>query len=198
MNWLDTETKAILQKEPEPKLAPPKAAEFGLVMLLKGRNRLRLARAICRINNCTEAQSLAIARRPAPAIVNPGLTEAEALWGQFELICCDTIAAFVRSEVLLDREQREYLETVYQRVLRSPEFRPTRIDIREVPATEGGEKFMDQFIGKAVAEEQRPLDEFSLLVPYKKARLMKHWAARVGAQVECDAIRNSQGERDIL
>src|SRR6185437_3719363 len=173
MNWLDTETKAILQKEPEPKLAPPKAAEFGLVMLLKGRNRLRLARAICRINNCTEAQGLAIARRRAPAIVNPGLTEAEALWGQFELICCDTIAAFVRSEVLLDREQREYLETVYQRVLRSPEFRPTRIDIREVPATEGGEKFMDQFIGKAVAEEQRPLDEFSLLVPYKKARLMK-------------------------
>jgi hypothetical protein len=198
MNWLDTETKAILQKEDEPKLAPPKVAEFGLVMLRKGDDERRLVRAICRINDCAEYESLALARRPTPATVNPGLTEAEALWGQFELICCNTIAAFVRSEVLLDQEQQDYLNTVFQRVLLSSEFKSTRIDIREVPATEAGENFMNQFIGGAVREKNRPLEEFSLMVPYKKARLMRHWAARVGAQVECEAFRNSPDERNIF
>lgn len=192
MNWLDTETKAILQKAPEPKWAPPMAAEFGLVLLRKGNDEPRLVRAICRINNCPESKGLALARQPTPTIVNPGLTEAEALWGQFELICCDSVAAFIRSEVLMDREQRDYLSTVFQRVLLSPEFRPTRIDVCAVPATEAGEKFMDQFIGNALSTENRPLDEFTLLVPYKKARLMKHWAVRVGAQVECEVTSTDE------
>ena len=198
MNWLDTETKSILQKDYEPKLAPPKAAEFGLVLLRKGSDDLRLVRAICRINDCPESEGIAIAQQTTPAVINPGLTEAEALWGQFELICCDAVAAFVRSEVLLDPEQRDYLNTVFQRVLLSPEFKPTTIDVREVPATEAGERFLEQFIGKAIPEGNRPLDEFTLLVPYKKARLMKHWAIRVGAQVECAAVQNSPDERDIL
>jgi len=198
MNWLDTETEAILQKEYGAKLAPPKAAEFGLVLLRKGNDELRLVRAICRINDCLESDGIAIARQPTPTIINPGLTEAEALSGQFELICCNGIAAFVRSEVLLDQEQQDYLQTVFQRVLLSPEFRPTRIEVREVPDTEAGKKFMEQFIGVAAMEANRPLDEFSLLVPYKKARLMKHWAVRVGALVECDAFRNSSDERDVI
>ena len=198
MNWLDTETKAILQKEHEPKLAPSKAAEFGLVLIRKGSDEPRLVRAICRINDCPEHEAITLARQPTPIIINPGLTEGEALWGQFELICCDSVAAFVRSEVLLEQDQKDYLDSLFQRVLQSPEFRPTRIDLLEVPATEAGEKFMEQFLGNAVPEEKRPLDEFSLLVPYKKARLMRHWAARVGVQVQCDTLQDSPNEGSIL
>jgi hypothetical protein len=198
MNWLDTETKAILQKEHEPKQAPPKAAEFGLVLIRKGSDEERLIRAICRINDCPESEGIAVARKPTPVIINLGLTEAEALLGQFELICCDSVAAFVRSEVLSGRDQKGYLAALFQRVLQSPEFRPTRIDVLEVPATEAGEKFMDQFLGNPVPGEKRPVDEFSLWVPYKKARLMKHWATRVGAQVQCDAVQNSSDEEDVL
>jgi hypothetical protein len=114
------------------------------------------------------------------------------------LICCDSIAAFVRSEVLLERDQKDYLDALFQRVLQSPEFRPTRIDVLEVPATEAGERFVDQFLGNAIPEAKRPIDEFSLWVPYKKAKLIKHWAARVGARVQCDALQASQDEGDVL
>jgi len=103
MNWLDTETKGILQKEIEPKLAPPKAAEFGLVLLQKGADYQRLIRAICRTNECSEVEAVTLARSPVPVNVNPGLTQAEAIFGQFELICCDSISAFIRSEVLLEQ-----------------------------------------------------------------------------------------------
>jgi hypothetical protein len=198
MNWLDTETKAILQKEEEPKFAPPKAGEFGLVLLRKGNDRERLVRAICRINNCAESAAGVLARSPEPVTINPGLTEAEALFGQFELICCDSVAVFVRSEVLLAPGQKEYLDGLFRKVLESPEFKPTRIDVLEVPASEAGEKFVDQFIGSVCPEDRRPIDEFSLWVPLKKARMMKHWAARVGAQVECESTPNpSDEERDI-
>lgn len=190
MNWLDTETKAILEKQHEPRPAPAKAAEFGLVLLSKGSDAQRLVRAVRRINDCPEPEAVALSRMPLPVTVNPGLTEAEACYGQFELICCDAVAVFVRSEVLLAPNQKEYLDAVFRRVLESPEFKPVRIDVIEVPATESGEKFVDQFLGNACPEEKRPIDEFSLWVPYKKARIMKHWAARVGAQVQCESVPN--------
>jgi hypothetical protein len=100
MNCLDTETKAILQKEHEPKLAPSKAAEFALVLIRKGTDDQRLVRAIRRINECSESEAIELSRLPTPITINPGLTESEALFGQFELICCDAVAAFIRSEVI--------------------------------------------------------------------------------------------------
>lgn len=198
MNWLDTETKAILQKAHEPKLAPPKAAEFALVLLQKGTDRQRLVRAICRVNDCPESEAIALSRLPAPVTINPGLNEAEALFGQFELICCDAVAAFVRSEVLLEQDQKDYLDALFQKVLQSPEFKPARIDVFDVPATDAGEKFIDQFLGIPLPGQKRRVRRFSVWVPYKKARIMKHWAARVGAQVKCDALQNSTDKGDVL
>jgi hypothetical protein len=198
MNWLDTETKAILEKAHEPKLTPAKAAEFGLVLLRKGGDNERLVRAICRINDCTDSEAVALSCLPLPVTVNPGLTEAEALYGQFELICCDAVAVFIRSEVLLEQNQKEYLDTLFQRVLQSPEFKLVRIDVLEVLATEAGEKFVDQFLGTSFPGEKRPIDEFSLWVPYKKARIMKLWASRVGVRVQCDEVQNTTPEGDIL
>lgn len=198
MNWLDTQTKEILQKAHEPKLAPPKAAEFALVLLRKGADHPRLVRAICRINECREAGAIELARLPEPVTVNSGLTQEEALFGQFELICCDAIAVFIRSEVLLEQHQEGYLRSLYQTVLQSPEFKPTRIDVLEVPATDPGEKFMDQFVGNALSAQKRRLPRFSVLVPFKKARIMTHWAKRVGARVQCGAVQDSNGEGEAL
>jgi hypothetical protein len=197
MNWLDTETKAILQKDHEPRLAPPKAAEFALVLIRRGTDNQRLVRAICRINECGESQAIGLARMPVPATINPGLTEAEALFGQFELVCCDAVAAFVRSEVLLEKDQKVYLQALFRRVLESPEFKPTRIDVLEIPATDSGEKFVDQFLGIPLPGQRKPVSRFSVWVPYKKARIMKHWATRVGAQVQCAVVQNQKDEEDI-
>jgi hypothetical protein len=198
MNWLDTETKAILRKAHEPKSAPPKAAEFALVLIRKGTDHQRLVRAICRINECGESEAIALSRLLAPVTINPGLNEAEALFGQFELICCDAVAAFVRSEVLLEQDQKDYLQALFQRVLQSPEFKPTRIDVLDVPAIDSGEKFVDQFLGIPLPGQQRRVSRFLVWVPYKKARIMKHWAARIGAQVQCEAIQDSNEETDAL
>ena len=198
MNWLDTETKAILQREQEPKWAPPEAAEFALVLIRKGTDDQRLVRAIRRVNECSESEAIELSRLPTPVTINAGLNEAEALFGQFELICCDAVAAFIRSEVMLEQGDQQYLHSLFQKVSQSPEFKPTRIDVLNVPATEAGERFVDQFLGNPFPGEEGPIDEFSLWVPYKKARLMKHWATRVGAQVQCDAVQNQKDEEDIL
>jgi hypothetical protein len=197
MNWLDTKTKEILQKEQDPKLAPPKAAEFALVLIRKGTDHQRLVRAICRINECRELEAIKLARLPDPVTINPGLTQEEALFGQFELICCDAIAAFIRSEVLRQNE-KSYLEALFQKVLQSPEFKPARIDVFEVPATESGQRFVDQFLGIPLPGQKRRVARFSVWVPFKKARIMMHWATRVGVQLHCDAVQNSKEERDVL
>ncbi len=193
MNWLDTETKSILQKEHDPKLAPSKAVEFGLVLLRKGVDQERLVRAVRRINESTEAEAAELVHSPVPVTINPGLTEGEALFGQFELICCDAISAFVRSEVLFEQHQHKYLQDVFQRVLESPEFRPTRVKVLDVPATESGQKFLDQFVGLATLGRAK-----SVWVPFKKARIMKHWAARVGARVDCAALQESKDREDAF
>ncbi len=198
MNWLDTETKAILERAHEPKPTAAKAAEFGLVLLGRGSDNGRLVRAIRRINDGTEFEAIRLSCLPLPVAINPGLTEPEAFYGQFELICCDAVAVFVRSEVLLEQGQKEYLDALFQRVLQSPEFRPARVDVLEVPATEAGEQFVDQFLGNPCPGEKRPFDELSIWVPYKKARIMRHWAARVGAQVQCDEVRDAPREGDAL
>ena len=192
MNWLDTETKSILWKEHEPKLAPPKAGEFGLVLLRKGADHERMVHAVCRINECTESEAVKLVRPPAPITINPGLTEGEALFGQFELICCDAISAFIRSEVLLEQDQYGYLHTLFQTVLESPEFRPTEVKILEVPMTESGQKFLNQFVGISSLDAEK--SSMNVLVPFKKARIMKHWAQRVGARVKCDTVGGSKDE----
>ncbi|HXE41502.1 MAG TPA: hypothetical protein VN516_00655, partial [Candidatus Baltobacteraceae bacterium] len=79
MNWLDTETKELLQKVRDPKLAPPKTAEFALVLLRKGKDHDRLIHAIAQINKCSEADALVLASRRVPVTLNPDLTEEEAL-----------------------------------------------------------------------------------------------------------------------
>ena len=195
MNWLDTETKSILQKAHEPKSAPPKAAEFALVLLRKGTDRQRLVRAICRINECSEADVSALSRLPVPLPISFDLDETEAVYGQFELICCDAVGAFFRSEVLLE-QTGAYLQSLYRQVLKSPEFKPTRIDVLDVPTTDSGEKFVDQFLGVRLSGQKRRVSRFSVWVPYKKVRIMMHWAARVGVQAEWNPIQNVKDEED--
>lgn len=144
MNWLDTQTKEILQKVSEPKLAPPKTAEFALVLVQNGTDQKRLVRAISRINECNEAKASELAGTGAPVTINPDLMEEDALWGQFELICCDAISIFFRTEVL-EQMDSAYLQSLYNKTSQSTEFQPTVVNIAEVPATESGQKFLTNF-----------------------------------------------------
>lgn len=184
MNWLDTETKAILQKASEPKLAPSRAAEFALVLVKKGSDRQRLVRAISRINECSELKAAELADRTVPVTINFDLSEEDAVYGQFELISCDAIGVFVRSEVL-GQSEKGYIQALFGKILQSPEFKPVKVKVVEVPETESGQKFVDQFLGMTILR-QKPVFPLSVEVPFKKARIMEHWATRVGAQVQRD------------
>lgn len=182
MNWIDSETKAILQRQSEPPLAPPKVAEFALVLGPKGVDRKRLVRAVCRINDCSRSAAIALLSQPSPVTINLDLTEEDATLGQFELVCCEAISAVVRSEVAGEGD-RGYLAELLQKISRSPEFQPITLRIDEVPVTEAGRKFVDQFLGMDLVKLRGLGFPRHFTMPAKKARIMKHWAARVGAQV---------------
>jgi hypothetical protein len=183
MNWLDTQTKEILQKEHDSKLSPPKVGEFALILVRKGVAHRRIVRAVSEINHCSEADATGLVDRPTPVTINSDLTEEEALWGQFELICCDSISVFVRSEVLAQSD-RAYLRSLFETVLQSIEFSPTTVRVIQVPRTEAGAKFIDQFLGGRFPKRASPV---VLEVSFKKARMMKHWATRIGAEIQVDA-----------
>jgi len=195
MNWLDTETKAILQKTPEPKLAPPKAGEFALVLLQQGMDTERLVEVIREINGDSEIESRRLVFLPVPVVINSGLTEGEALWGQFELICCDAIAAFFRSEVLRNQDAI-YLHDLYQQIMASTEFEPARISVSEIPQTEAGEQFIEQFVARRLVGQTKAVSSISTTVPFKKARIMAHWAARLGARMQYDSIYASGSDKE--
>jgi hypothetical protein len=192
MNWLDTETQVILQKAHEPKPVLAKAGEFALLLIEKGNDKLRLLRAIGRVNDCDEAKCMDIAAYPTPVIVNGGLTESEALFGQFELVCCDAVSAFVRSEIV-QQNGIGYLDALCRSIANSPEFRRVPLRINLVPNTDEGELFIDQFLGSTNRTHSDWSFPLAITVPLKKARIMKHWAERIGALVECDQIPNSDG-----
>jgi hypothetical protein len=183
MNWLDTQTKELLQKVRDEKLAPPKTAEFALILLRKGQDHQRLVEAIVQINKCSKSEAVVLARRETPVTINPDLTEDEALWGQFELICCDAISIFLRSEVV-EQNDRGYLWPLFKKVLESSEFKPATVSIERVPVTEPGEKFVEQFLGGVPVKRVFPM---RFTVPFKKARIMEHWAGRVGARLRLEA-----------
>jgi hypothetical protein len=182
MNWLDTQTKEILQKVVEPRLAPPKTAEFTLVLVRKGIDHARLVRAVCRINECDEPEAVKLVAQRTPVRVNSDLSEGDALWGQFELICCDAVSIFIRNEVLDQMDLAEF-QSLVQKTSQSTEFQPTTVTISEIPRTEPGLSFVDQFLGSFDPAKISVLPA-TVIVPFKKARIMQHWATRVGAKLQ--------------
>lgn len=183
MNWLDTQTKELLQRVPDDKLAPPKTAEFALVLLRKGQDQERLVDVICQINKCGKSDATALVRRETPVVINLDLTEEDALWGQFELICADAISVFLRSEVVAQND-RSYLWPLFQKILQSSEFKPATVSISAVPETVSGQKFIEQFLGRVPVKRVFPM---AMTMLFKKARIMEHWAARIGAGLKIEA-----------
>jgi hypothetical protein len=182
MNWLDTQTKELLQKVRDEKLAPPKTAEFALVLLRKGPDHQRLVDAVIEINKCSHTDATVLANRSTPVTINPDLTEEAALWSQFKLICCDAVSIYLRSEVI-EQNDRSYLVPLFKKVSESSEFRPTTVSVTQVPATESGNKFLEQFAGSLAMGRVFPM---TLTIPFKKARIMEHWATRVGAEMKME------------
>jgi hypothetical protein len=180
--WLDTEAKAILQRTPPEKLAPADTAGYTLVLLSKTSDQERLRQALAKVPCCDPAASNAIFASPCPHVVATGLTAEDAMFGQFELACCDCAAVFVRDEVIAE-DDRSYLSRLYAELSDSEEFRPVGIEIHAVPNDERGRRFMRQFVGTDLTFLQRVALALHETVMEKKARMMWHWGRKIGADV---------------
>ncbi len=96
--WLDTETKAILQRSPPEKLAPPNTATFALVLLAaQGEVRKRLAAAVERVQVETRDQARRVLKQPLPVLIKRGLSYEDALLGQFEFVALACAAVLMCS-----------------------------------------------------------------------------------------------------
>lgn len=176
--WLDTETKSILRKSPPNKLAPPNTKAFTLVLLSINQHHTdRLVRAIQRISLDSKEQATAQLNQNMPMVLKQGLTESDALLGQFELICCDAISVFVPDDVVKFGTS-EYLTELYNNLLHSDEFTGTNVVVNSIPNSESGAEFVDQFL---TSFDKLPT---TVTVPFKKARIMIHWGAKIGVELQ--------------
>ncbi len=136
----------------------------------------RSVRAFARILGCSEAAARQSIARP-PFSVKRGLSHEDASFGQFELISCDSVSVILTDQVI-DGATQEYLDELYEELLRSPEFEVVALRIVSVPQTERGLNYIDQFVGN---DPTWRTDE--LKVHRKKARIMRHWAEKIGGNV---------------
>ena len=178
IKWLDTETRAILDPAPPERIAPPDTAAFTLVLLsVPAGTPDRLVGALQRIlgGDCQTAYQLLA--RPLPAAVRAHLSYADALLGQFELIACDAISVFLIDQVV-ENAPADYLTGLYADLRESPEFRTVSVRIESMPDDEQGRDYLGRFTGAASPE--LPLE---LRIMAKKARIMEHWASKIGGKV---------------
>jgi len=179
--WLDTETKAILQGVPPTKLARPLVFTFTVVLLTKGQDHERMIRAVNRIVPGEAELPETNLAGPCPLVVCAGLTQDDALLGQFELISCDAISVFLRDEVVSEGEP-SYLQNLYTTIREGLEFAEESIRVVSVPNDPRGDRFLDQFVGPpgVVRQDLQSGEGFHLRVPRRKAKLMRHWAKKTG------------------
>jgi hypothetical protein len=182
--WLDTETKAMLQQAPPEKLAPPDTGMFTLVLLQKGNDLTRIVQALTRIPGLSREKAEHLAKWACPLRVAGNLSFGDAMLGQFELVCCDSIAVFLRDEVVASAE-RQYLAELYQQFLASPEFERVTVTVASLSDAELGERFVDQFLGGMAHVSCCPPRGccYEGKAMRKKARIMAHWAEKIGAEV---------------
>ena len=79
--------------------------------------------------------------------------------------------------------EASYLKELFSKRCRNDEFRDATLSLEHVPRNEEGSRFLDQFLGLVGAEVEIQRFPMDLQVLCKKARIMAHWAGRIGAKV---------------
>jgi hypothetical protein len=178
MDWLDTETKALLERSPPERLAPEDTAAFTLVLLaIRDYDRDALAQAVQRAARASAAEAERILSYPLPLPVKKGLTYSDAQIAQFELICCDAISVIIADAVVAEAPA-DYLVDLYARLQGIDEFRLVGIRTDLIPDSPAGREFRDRFLRGREANVPGVTK-----VMRKKARIMRHWAAKIGGRV---------------
>jgi hypothetical protein len=177
--WLDTQTKALLQGIDPSKIAPPTEIDFSIVLLEHGQNMELLQRALSRILEPEKQETICeLLEKPCPLVIQSSLSYESASLGQFELICADSISVILHDDVASEGES-DYLENLYQSLRQSQEFQAVLATLLTVPIDDRGQNFCNQFLGGG-----NVLPPITFSTTFKKARIMRHWARKIGADVE--------------
>ena len=180
--WLDTKTKALLHNGEPVARTGVDVGEYSLVLLAVGEEMGRLVRAAMRVRNCAEVEAVDVLRKRLPLVVANGLSFEDALLAQFEFICCDAKTVFVRDDIARSGSPT-YLDRLYERLRQSEEFATVTVEVQIVPEGDEGLRYLDQFLGM-----RTPSLPLRVSVPRKKARIMTHWATKIGA---CVSVRTA-------
>jgi hypothetical protein len=172
-NWLDLETRSLLNKVPYRPETSVDCRGYSLLLLRAGPDTSRIVQAVADIQRLGSKNSTNI-----PIVIAQQLTIDEAMAGQFSLCCCDCISGFV-DDNLVHNDDETLADDVTSIVVNCEEFSLVSLRVNHVPPTEAGRRFAWQFLGCAIGVST-PLD---LTVYYKKARLMSHWAPRCGVDI---------------
>jgi hypothetical protein len=179
-SWLDPETKAALQKLPPEKLAPTTTDTFAVVVLSRGspKDRVRHVRAFDKVLRMSLQDAERQTALMPPFVVKRELTLGDAMLAQFELVCADIISIFLSDDVVANAEP-DYLASLYRGVANADEFQTVSIRVESIPDNDDGHAFAEQFIGPTMPE--LPIE---IIAMRKKARIMTHWANKIGAIVQ--------------
>jgi len=175
--WLDPETKALLDKSPPTKLAPATTEGSPLILLARPEEVTKpLVRAVARVCQSSPEEAKRLLGLELPLGIRSELAYPDAMLGQFELVSADAIAVFIADRVAWGAD-RDYLDHLFAQLRDSPEFELVETRIELVPETSKGRKFSDQFFG----DDQRWRTE-PIRVSRKKARMIEHWTAKIGGK----------------
>ena len=111
-----------------------------------------------------------------PAALRTGMTHADAVLAQFELICAHAVTVLLEDSLFAEADP-EYLVELFVDLTYSDEFQPIWIALEVVPDDESGRKFLSQFFGETNVASQ------VAKVPRKKARAMERWLERIGGRM---------------
>ncbi|MHB1035475.1 MAG: hypothetical protein ACYC35_12135 [Pirellulales bacterium] len=135
------------------------------------------ARAFHRVLQTSLAEAQLQTFRNGPFVLRDKLTLTDAMFGQFELISADIVSVFIADEVMANAKPA-YLAALFRDLRASDEFALVAISVVTIPHGEAGAAFFEQFLGAC-----RPALPHRVETTRKKARIMTHWAAKLGGAV---------------
>ncbi len=137
MDWLDTETKALLQRSPPEKLAPPDTASFSLVLLACDVQQ--------GVAEAWESEADRVRSDRLPVCVKKGLTYSDGQIADFELLCRDAASVIIADEVVAEAPA-DYLADLYEKLRKIDEFELVTVLIYSLPDSSTGQGFCNRFL----------------------------------------------------
>ena len=177
-DWIELATQSELEASPPSKLIATTTQTYSLLLLKWGQDHNRVESVVAEIQ-----ASLGVKLKDLPFVVCQRMTLDDAMVGQFALVCCDCVSAFITDD-LVDAENKPFFEQLLREVSTSTEFDLVTTKVMYIPDSKAAKRFCWQFFGQAEGVKAPAEYEFHR----KKVRLMKLAADQCGVRMQTGSI----------